>query len=72
MALAVVAAHGCSYLLYVTFERHYRVVGRWLRPKFERALAPRGTSQPVVAAANLVTGGPAGVTRPAAMTRQER
>jgi peptidoglycan/LPS O-acetylase OafA/YrhL len=72
MALAVVAAHGCSYLLYVTFERHYRVVGRWLRPKFERALAPRGTSKPVVTAANLVTGGGAAVTRPAAMTRQER
>ncbi len=28
VAIAVVAAHGCAYLLYVTFERHYRIVGQ--------------------------------------------
>lgn len=55
VALAVVAAHGCSYLLYLTFERHYQIVGRWLRPKFERALAPRRASQPSVAVARIDT-----------------
>ncbi|HEY0940184.1 MAG TPA: acyltransferase [Steroidobacter sp.] len=63
VAIAVAAAHGCSYVLYMAFERHYRIVGRWLRPKFERSLAPRGTLQPSSAAADLVTGGPAAVTR---------
>jgi peptidoglycan/LPS O-acetylase OafA/YrhL len=53
VAVAVIAAHGCSYLLYIAFERHYRVVGRWLRPKFERILAPRGASQPSSAAADF-------------------
>lgn len=66
VAIAVIAAHGCAYLLYVAFERHYRLVGRWLRPKFERALAPRGTLQTSAAAADLVAGGPA------AASRQER
>ncbi|MBL8267456.1 acyltransferase family protein [Steroidobacter sp.] len=66
IAIAVIAAHGCAYLLYVTFERHYRVVGRWLRPKFERVLAPRGASPISSAAADLVAGGPA------AASRQER
>lgn len=66
VALAVVAAHGCSYLLYVAFERHYRVVGRWLRPIFERALTPSGASRPAAAATDLVGG------RPAATSRQER
>lgn len=66
IAIAVIAAHGCAYLLYVTFERHYRVVGRWLRPKFERILAPRGASPISSAAADLVAGGPA------AASRQER
>jgi len=54
VAIAVLAAHGCSYLLYVMFERHYRVVGRWLRPKFERLLAPQGPQSPS-ATADLVT-----------------
>lgn len=53
VAIAVVAAHCCSYLLYVTFERHYRIVGRWLRPKFERALAPRSAAQASPVAAEL-------------------
>lgn len=53
VAIAVVAAHGCAYLLYVTFERHYRIVGRWLRPKFERALAPRVATQTAPVAAEL-------------------
>lgn len=61
VAIAVIAAHVCSYLLYVTFERHYRIVGRWLRPKFERALAPRGTARSSSAAADLI-----------AASRQER
>ncbi|HEY5755391.1 MAG TPA: acyltransferase [Steroidobacter sp.] len=54
VAIAVVAAHGCAYLLYVTFERHYRIVGRWLRPKFERALAPRDVVQAAPIEADLV------------------
>jgi peptidoglycan/LPS O-acetylase OafA/YrhL len=66
VALAVIAAHGCSYLLYVAFERHYRIVGRWLRPKFERAFAPKRALQPVAEAADLVA------SSPAAMSRQER
>lgn len=65
VAIAVVAAHGCAYMLYVAFERHYRIVGRWLRPRFERALKARGALQPS-AAVDLVTGGPA------AASRQER
>lgn len=67
VAIAVIAAHGCAYLLYLTFERHYRVVGRWLRPKFERVLAPRGVPQSTTtAAAEIVASGPT------AATRQER
>jgi len=67
VAIAVIAAHGCAYLLYLTFERHYRVVGRWLRPRFERVLARRGRPQPTTtAAAEIVASGPA------AATRQER
>lgn len=46
VAIAVIAAHSCAYFLYVMFERHYRIVGRWLRPKFERVLA-RPTASPV-------------------------
>ncbi|GFE88529.1 acyltransferase family protein [Steroidobacter agaridevorans] len=56
VAIAVVAAHGCAYLLYLAFERHYRVVGRWLRPNFERALAPRASESTVPVAADLVAG----------------
>jgi len=63
VALAVVAAHGCAYLLYLTFERHYRIVGRWLRPIFERALAPRTSAQTAAIAADLVTGRSADVRR---------
>jgi len=37
-AIAVLLAHVCSYLLYLAFERHYRTVGAWLRPRFERLL----------------------------------
>ncbi|MBM0103185.1 acyltransferase [Steroidobacter sp. S1-65] len=65
VAIAVIAAHVCAYLLYVAFERHYRVVGRWLRPKFERALGPRSRSQVTSAAADLVSPS-------AAASRQER
>ena len=39
--IAVIAAHGSAYLVYLAFERHYRVVGRRLGPKFETAPAPR-------------------------------
>nr|WP_298728868.1 acyltransferase [uncultured Steroidobacter sp.] len=63
VALAVVAAHGCAYLLYLTFERHYRIVGRWLRPIFERALAPRTSAPTAAIAADLVTGRSADVRR---------
>jgi peptidoglycan/LPS O-acetylase OafA/YrhL len=64
VAIAVIAAHGCAYLLYVTFERHYRVVGRWLRPKFERVMAPRGLIQPIPnAAAEIVASGTAAAPR---------
>lgn len=64
VAIAVIAAHSCAYLLYLTFERHYRVVGRWLRPKFERALARSGVSQSTTtAAAEIVASGTAAVTR---------
>jgi peptidoglycan/LPS O-acetylase OafA/YrhL len=67
VAIAVIAAHGCAYLLYLTFERHYRVVGRWLRPKFERVLAPhRGSPSTTTAAAEIVASGTT------AATRQER
>ena len=44
VAIAVAGAHCCAYLLYITFERHYRIVGRWLRPKFERFMAPRAAA----------------------------
>jgi len=54
VAIAVVAAHGCAYLLYLTFERHYRTVGRWLRAPFERALAPRNDLLTPPVAADLV------------------
>jgi peptidoglycan/LPS O-acetylase OafA/YrhL len=64
VAIAVIAAHGCAYLLYLTFERHYRVVGRWLRPKFEHALALRGAPQSVTtAAAEIVASGTAAASR---------
>ena len=67
VAIAVIAAHVCAYLLYIMFERHYRVVGRWLRPKFERVLAPGGVPQSTTtAAAEIVASGPT------AATRQER
>jgi peptidoglycan/LPS O-acetylase OafA/YrhL len=66
VAIAVIAAHSCAYLLYLAFERHYRVVGRWLRPKFERALTPNGALQSTTAAAELVASGTT------AATRQER
>lgn len=59
VAIAVIAAHSCAYLLYLAFERHYRVVGRWLRPKLERMLAPASAPEPATAAAELVAGGPA-------------
>jgi peptidoglycan/LPS O-acetylase OafA/YrhL len=62
VAIAVIAAHGCAYLLYVTFERHYRIVGRWLRPKFEQVLSPSRAQIPS-AAADLVAGGPTAASR---------
>ena len=44
IAVGVLLAHGSAYALYVAFERHYREVGRWLRPKFERAMTVRHSS----------------------------
>jgi peptidoglycan/LPS O-acetylase OafA/YrhL len=66
VTIAVVAAHCCAYLLYLTFERHYRIVGAWLRPKFERALAQRG-AEPAAApvAVDLLA-------NPATASRRER
>lgn len=43
--VAVALAHVCSYLLYLGFERHYRAVAAWLRPRFEAVL--RTTSERV-------------------------
>ncbi|MFO7304219.1 MAG: acyltransferase [Gammaproteobacteria bacterium] len=44
-AIAVVLAHACSYLLYWSFERHYRALAAWLRPRFEMILRARQTSE---------------------------
>lgn len=64
VAIAVIAAHSCAYLLYLACERHYRVVGRWLRPKFERVLVPgRGTQATTTAAAQIVASGTAAAPR---------
>jgi peptidoglycan/LPS O-acetylase OafA/YrhL len=64
VAIAVIAAHSCAYLLYLAFERHYRIVGRWLRPKFERALVPRGVTRlTTTAAAEIVARGTAAAPR---------
>jgi peptidoglycan/LPS O-acetylase OafA/YrhL len=63
VAIGVIAAHSCAYLLYVTFERHYRIVGRWLRPKFERVLAPPRSAQTATTATSLVAHGPAAAGR---------
>jgi peptidoglycan/LPS O-acetylase OafA/YrhL len=37
---AVVLSHLTAFALYLAFERHYRRVARWLRPKFEYGLSP--------------------------------
>jgi peptidoglycan/LPS O-acetylase OafA/YrhL len=44
IACGVVLSHVTAFALYIAFERHYRSVARWLRPKFERALAPAAVS----------------------------
>lgn len=36
----VLLSHLVAYGLYLAFERHYRPVARWLRPRFEQALLP--------------------------------
>lgn len=51
IAAGVLLAHACAYVLYVSCERHYRTVGRWLRPRFERVLMPRDGHTPRVARA---------------------
>lgn len=53
IAAAVLFAHACAYVLYVSCERHYRSVARWLRPKFERVLVPRAARRPPVSPARL-------------------
>jgi peptidoglycan/LPS O-acetylase OafA/YrhL len=64
VAIAIAAAHVCSYLCYLAFERHYRVVGRWLRPKFERALSPdRGLQPTTTAGAQIAANGTAAAPR---------
>jgi peptidoglycan/LPS O-acetylase OafA/YrhL len=40
----VLLAHITAFCLYVAFERHYRAVARWLRPRFERVLSPHAIS----------------------------
>jgi peptidoglycan/LPS O-acetylase OafA/YrhL len=52
-AVGIVLAHLCSWLLYLGFERHYRKVGAWLRPKFQRVLSPAKASTPVETTAAL-------------------
>jgi peptidoglycan/LPS O-acetylase OafA/YrhL len=51
----VVLAHCCAYLLYLAFERHYRTVGRWLRPRFERALRPHAAPTGVLPSAAMLS-----------------
>lgn len=57
-ALAVLLAHGVSYLLYLTFERHYRMVGCWLRPHFQRVLGSVSGSRAQISAAGEVNPAP--------------
>ena len=40
IAVGVLLAHGTAFGLYMAFERHYRTVSRWLRPRFEREMTP--------------------------------
>ncbi len=49
IGVGVLAAHGVALVLYLAFERHHRHVARWLRPRFERALMPRGAAVPMPA-----------------------
>lgn len=44
IACGVVLAHCTAYGLYIAFERHYRTVAKWLRPKLVRAMAPNAAS----------------------------
>ena len=48
IGLGVLAAHVVAYGLYLAFERHYRQVAAWLRPRFERiaggSAPPRGAA----------------------------
>lgn len=44
ISCGVVLSHVTAFGLYLAFERHYRGVARWLRPKFERVLAPTAVS----------------------------
>lgn len=39
VAIAVASAHCVAYILYLSFERHHRAVGAWLRPKLEWLLS---------------------------------
>lgn len=41
LAIAVISANIAALAMWWLFERHYRLVGRWLKPRFERAMAPR-------------------------------
>ena len=40
IASGVVLSHVTAFVLYMAFERHYRSVAQWLRPRFERVLSP--------------------------------
>jgi peptidoglycan/LPS O-acetylase OafA/YrhL len=50
VACGVVLAHVVAYGLYVAFERHHRAVGRWLRPRFVRAMSPQANAQAGISA----------------------
>jgi hypothetical protein len=42
--VGVLAVHGAAVVLWLALERHHRHVARWLQPRFERALRPRGAA----------------------------
>ena len=55
VALAALLAHVCAYAHYLAFERHYRDVARWLRPRFAQALAPREQTSAAVSAPQTIS-----------------
>jgi len=41
IVIGVLTAQFLAWAVYMAFERHYRSVGRWLRPIFSRLMSPR-------------------------------